>query len=83
MLRLVKPGFIWSYNMTNRVYPSYWMYKDAANEWRWTYEAVNGRTIAVSSEGYNRRADCERSIEIMKASSNSPVWLPQHLVYAA
>ena len=69
--------------MSNRTYPSYWMYKDARGEWRWTYEAVNGRTISVSSEGYKKRADCERSIEIMKASANSQVWLPSELVDAA
>ena len=69
--------------MATRTYPSYWMYKDTRNEWRWTYEAVNGKTIAVSSEGYIKRSDCERSIEIMKASSNSPVWLPEHLSKAA
>ena len=69
--------------MSNRTYPSYWMYKDVRGEWRWTYEAVNGLTIAVSSEGYKHRADCERSIEIMKASTHSQTWLPSELVNAA
>lgn len=68
---------------TGRHYPSFWMYKDNRGEWRWTYEASNGKTISVSSEGYNRRADCERSIEIMKASANSPVWMPTNLLNAA
>ncbi len=62
--------------MATRTYPSYWMYRDNQNKWRWTYNAKNGEAIAVSSESYNRRVDCERSIEIMKASSNSQVWLP-------
>lgn len=66
-----------------RVYPSFWMYKDAKGEWRWTYEARNGETIAVSSEGYVRRSDCERGIEIMKGSFNSPTWMPTHLLRAA
>ena len=69
--------------MTERTYPSYWMYKDNRNEWRWSYEASNGRTIAVSSEGYHNRADCERSIEIMKGSHSSPVWFPTNLRGAA
>ncbi len=69
--------------MANRPYPSYWMYKDNRNEWRWTYEASNAKTIAVSSEGYKKRSDCERSIEIMKASKDSPVWMPSELVNAA
>jgi uncharacterized protein YegP (UPF0339 family) len=59
------------------------MYKDNRGEWRWTYEASNGETIAVSSEGYKRRVDCRRSIEIMQASGSSPVWLPADLADAA
>lgn len=69
--------------MAARTFPSYWMYKDNRNEWRWTYEASNGKTIAVSSEGYVNRGDCERSIEIMKSSKDSPVWLPGNLLNAA
>jgi uncharacterized protein len=69
--------------MAQRPYPSYWMYKDNKNEWRWSYEASNGETIAVSSEGYKKRSDCQRGIDIMKASSNSPVWMPTDLLNAA
>jgi uncharacterized protein len=69
--------------MTTRPYPSYWMYKDNQNLWRWTYEASNGKTIAVSSESYHNRSDCDRSIAIMKQSANSPVWMPTDLVNAA
>ncbi|MCK5932114.1 MAG: DUF1508 domain-containing protein [Fulvimarina manganoxydans] len=69
--------------MAQRTYPSYWLYKDNAGEWRWTYEASNGLTIAVSSEGYKRRSDCERGIEIMQGSTTSPVWCPSHLANAA
>lgn len=63
--------------MSDRPYPSYWIYRDNQGQWRWTYEAINGRTIAVSSEAYIRKDDCERSIEIMQASMGSPVWIPQ------
>lgn len=69
--------------VANRTYPSYWMYKDNRNEWRWTYEASNGKTIAVSSESYKNRADCRHAIDIMKASTNSDVWVPSDLVNAA
>ncbi len=68
--------------MAVRTYPSYWMYKDARGEWRWSYEASNAKTIAVSSEGYQKRSDCERSIEIMKSSHSSPVWFPTELASA-
>ena len=69
--------------MAERTYPSFWLYKDTRNEWRWTYEASNGKTIAVSSESYQKRSDCERGIEIMKGSSSSPTWYPAHLQNAA
>jgi uncharacterized protein YegP (UPF0339 family) len=62
--------------MQTRPYPSYWIYRDNCGEWRWRYDASNGRTIAVSSESYVRKADCERGIEIMKASFNSETWIP-------
>ena len=69
--------------MAQRTYPSYWLYKDNRGEWRWTYEATNGETIAVSSEGYKRRVDAERGIDIMKGSTNSPAWYPSSLKDAA
>ncbi|MFH1795400.1 MAG: DUF1508 domain-containing protein [Pseudomonadota bacterium] len=69
--------------MAERKYPSYWMYKDAQKLWRWSYEASNGKTIAVSSESYHNRADCQRGIDIMKASYNSEVWMPNELLNAA
>jgi uncharacterized protein YegP (UPF0339 family) len=50
----------------------YTKYRDASRQWRWRYE-TNFRVIAVSSEAYVNEADCDRSIEIMKNSSNSPV----------
>ena len=69
--------------MAERTYPSYWMYKDTQGLWRWSYEASNGKTIAVSSESYHHRADCEHGIELMKKSKDSPIWFPSHLENAA
>lgn len=54
--------------------PYYRLYKDKAGEWRWTYVARNGNSIAASSEGYSRKADAERSIEIMRESAGVAVW---------
>ena len=36
--------------MAQRTYPSYWLYKDNRGEWRWSYDAKNGETIAVSAK---------------------------------
>lgn len=66
--------------MANRPYPSFWLYKDNRGEWRWTYHGRNGEEIAVSSESYKRRADANRSIEIMKGSSSSEVWMPTNVI---
>ena len=65
--------------MATRTYPSYYLYKDEAGEWRWTYEAANGETISVSSEGYKRRAGAERGIEIMQNSNGDETWFPTTL----
>lgn len=69
--------------MATRTYPSYWVYRDNRNEYRWSYAAANGETISVSSEGYKRKADCMHSIQLMKKSANSEVWMPQELLNAA
>ncbi|HEU5085713.1 MAG TPA: DUF1508 domain-containing protein [Acidimicrobiales bacterium] len=34
------------------------VYRDAAGEWRWALQAANGRKVADSGEGYQRRARC-------------------------
>ena len=52
----------------------YQIYIDQSREWRWRYVSSNGRTIAVSSESYVNKSDCIRSVDIMKASWNSPVY---------
>jgi len=57
-------------------YPCYWMYPDNKREWRWVYYGKNGEEISVSSEGYTSKQNCENSIGIMKASSNSTVYEP-------
>jgi uncharacterized protein len=48
-------------------------YQDNKKEWRWTYYAANNEEIAVSSEGYVREEACDRSIALVKQSSNAPV----------
>lgn len=47
------------------------IYKDTAGEWRWRFTAKNGKTIAVSSEGYNNLADCESSVSLIKSETPS------------
>lgn len=60
--------------MANVTYPCYQERKDAKGQWYWIYYARNGEAIARSSESYVRRADCEHSIDLVKASSGDPVF---------
>lgn len=52
----------------------YTIYKDTSSQWRWRLVASNGRTIADSAEGYYNKADCLAGINLVKASSNAPVY---------
>lgn len=49
------------------------IYKDISSQWRWSFVASNGKTIAVSSESYHNLADCEHSVSLMKLSSDAVV----------
>jgi len=42
------------------------VYQDNAKEHRFRVLATNGQVVAVSSEGYEAKADCEKVIELMK-----------------
>lgn len=52
----------------------YQMYTGHDGDWWWRYVASNGNEISRSSEGYRNKADCRRSIEIMKASKDATVY---------
>ena len=49
--------------------PQFTVYKDRANEWRWTFSAANNRKIADSAEGYKNHSDCISAINIIKTSA--------------
>lgn len=63
--------------MATRPYPSFLIYLDERGEFRWRYQASNTKTIADSGEGYKNLADCERGIELVQQSGNSPIWEEQ------
>jgi len=52
---------------------AYWVYEDAAGEWRWQLKASNDRIIAGSGEGYRHKHDCLHAIELVKDSKDAPV----------
>ncbi|MGH9799852.1 MAG: YegP family protein [Blastocatellia bacterium] len=42
------------------------IYQDAAGDFRWRFQANNGKVLAVSDEGYLNRANCEHAIILIK-----------------
>ena len=51
------------------------LYRDHANQWRWTLFASNNRKIADSGESYWNRADAEHGINLVKSTNNTtPVY---------
>jgi uncharacterized protein len=55
--------------MRFELYRSGWFRRD----WRWRFISSNGRTIAVSSEGYPNYIDCLNSVELMQDSREASV----------
>ena len=55
-------------------YPCYKERKDESGHWYWIYYAANYEEIARSSESYVKRSDCLHSINLIKASSDDPVY---------
>jgi uncharacterized protein YegP (UPF0339 family) len=53
---------------------AYYKYKDTNNQWRWRLIASNNKIIANSGEGYYNEADCDNAINLVKGSSNAPVY---------
>ena len=50
------------------------IYRDAAGEWRWRTTARNGRIVAASSEGFNRRGGARNNLRLTaEALSNGEV----------
>ncbi len=49
------------------------LFKDKKHEWRWKLLARNGKSIAVSGEGYKRSSAARRAIYRVRASGNTPL----------
>jgi uncharacterized protein YegP (UPF0339 family) len=52
----------------------YTFYQDASRQWRWRLDATNGQVIAVSSESYWNRSDCEAAANLaVSTNASTPV----------
>lgn len=47
----------------------FYLYRDAATQWRWTLYAANNRKIANSGEGYHNKADAIAAINLVKGTN--------------
>ena len=53
--------------MATRTYPSFLIYLDDAEEYRWHYQhSLNHKIEADSGEGYKTYKACEAGIEMMR-----------------
>jgi len=53
---------------------AYYMYRDAAGQWRWYLSAANGRKVANSGEGYHNKVDCIYAINLVRQSGATPIY---------
>ena len=51
------------------------LYRDRKKEYRWKLVARNGRSIAVSGEGYKRKAGALKAIHLLKLMDIRIVWI--------
>ena len=42
------------------------IYQDEQGDFRWRFQASNGKTLALSEEGFHNRLNCEHSIILLK-----------------
>ena len=47
------------------------LYRDVANQWRWTLYASNHRKIADSAEGYWNKSDALGGINLVKSTNTA------------
>lgn len=63
-----------------RPYPSFLIYIDERNEFRWRLQASNTKVIADSGEGYKNLADCEHGISLVQRSAEYEIWEEEDVV---
>ena len=51
---------------------TYYVYRDAINQYRWYLASANNKKIANSGEGYFNRTDCIAAINLVKGSNGAP-----------
>jgi uncharacterized protein len=57
--------------------PYFYVYRDAAGEWRWRLRASNDKIIADSGEGYYSQEGCESAVARVKREAPVAGIVPQ------
>lgn len=57
--------------------PYFYVYRDAAGEWRWRLRASNEKIIADSGEGYLTQEGCEAAVSRVKREAPAATLLVQ------
>jgi len=45
------------------------IYSDVPGEWRWQLKSGNGKIIADSAEGYQRKSHCAKMVDLIRGSA--------------
>ena len=51
----------------------FYVYRDAAEMWRWRLRAADHKIIADSAQGYTKKTECYHAISLVKAATNATV----------
>jgi uncharacterized protein YegP (UPF0339 family) len=57
-----------------RIFPSFLIFLDEKGYFRWSYSESPQRTLCTSPETFERMADAEAAIELMRRSRASQIW---------
>lgn len=55
------------------------LYRDRKKEWRWRLVARNGKIVAVSGEGYKRKASALKTLNSFITAISDGYWLLEEL----
>lgn len=56
-----------------RPIPSFMIFQDDKDHWRWNYLAPNGRIMATGTESYLREQGCVRAIRMLMVPDHIPI----------
>lgn len=68
---------------SNRPIPSFLIFQDRDDRWRWNFLGPNGRIVARGTESYLKQQGCIRAIGMCMGSASAPVLVRQRVAAGA